>query len=67
MNSFPGWLKAVLAVVVLALLTVGFSFYRIQERRVRQDVESNSQSIAKLKANQSPCKGVEHELSEKGT
>ncbi|MGA3163138.1 MAG: hypothetical protein ABSD77_02910 [Verrucomicrobiota bacterium] len=67
MNFFPGWLKAVLAVVVLALLTGDFSFHRIQERRVRRDVASNPQSIAKFNANQSPCKGVEHELSEKGT
>ena len=52
MNSFPGWLKAVLAVVVLALLAGGFSFYRAQERRVRQDVESDLRSIAELKANQ---------------
>jgi len=54
MNSFPDWLKAVLAVVVPALLAEGVSFYRIQKRRVRQDVESDLQSLAELKANHSP-------------
>jgi PAS domain S-box-containing protein len=52
MNAFPGWLKAVLAVVVLALLAGGVSFYRIQERRMRQDIESNLQAVTELKATQ---------------
>ena len=52
MKSFPGWLKAVLAVAVLALLAGGVSFYRVQERHVSRDVEANLQSIAELKAKQ---------------
>jgi hypothetical protein len=41
MNSFSDWLKVVLAVVVLALLAEGISFHRVQERRVRQNVENH--------------------------
>jgi hypothetical protein len=44
-NSFPGRLKAVLAVAVLALLVGGVSFYRLQERRVRQDVVNSPEII----------------------
>jgi hypothetical protein len=52
MNSFPdsGWLKVVLAVVVLALLSESVSFHRIQERRVRKDAESNLKAIVEFKA-----------------
>ncbi|MGA2281833.1 MAG: PAS domain S-box protein [Verrucomicrobiota bacterium] len=52
MNSFPGRWKAVLAVVVLALLIGGVCFYHVQEQRVRQDVESDLFAITELKAGQ---------------
>jgi hypothetical protein len=67
MKSFPGRLKAVLAVAVLALLMGGVLFYRIQERRVRQDVESDLQAIAELKANQFPGDGLRLEFYREGT
>jgi hypothetical protein len=51
MNSFPGWLKAVLVVAILALLTGGVSLNRVQERRVRQDVENRLKTITDLMAN----------------
>ncbi len=51
MNSFPGGLKAVLVVAVLALLAGGVTFNRVQEWRVRQDVGSRLKIIAELKAN----------------
>jgi len=56
MNSFPGWLKVVLAVAVLASLAGGVSFHRVQEQRVRKDAESN------LKASQFLSDGVKREL-----
>jgi hypothetical protein len=75
MNSFPGWLKAVLVVAVLALLAGGVSLNRVQEWRVRQNVESRLKTITGLKANpiadrwngqlranQFLNEGVEHEL-----
>jgi len=75
MNSFPGWLKAVLVVAVLALLAGGVTLNRVQERRVHQDVESCLKTVAELKANQIAdwragqlttdqflSGGVEHEL-----
>jgi PAS domain S-box-containing protein len=52
MKSFPGWLKTILALVVLALLAGGVWFYQVQERRVRQDVETHLKIIAELKADQ---------------
>ena len=48
MNSFPGWLKAVLVVAVLALLAGGVSLNRVQEWRVRQNVESRLKTITEL-------------------
>ena len=52
MNSFPGWLKAVLVVAVLALLTGGVFLNRVQERRGRQDVENHLKTVTDLMGNQ---------------
>jgi PAS domain S-box-containing protein len=52
MNSFPSWLKTVLALAVLALLAGGLLFYHVQEQRVRQDVESNLKVITEFKVNE---------------
>jgi hypothetical protein len=62
MNSFPDWLKVVLAVVVLALLTGSVSFHRVLQRLVRQDAESNLKAIAELKASRFLSNGVKREL-----
>ena len=62
MNSFPDWLKVVLAVVVLALQAGGVSFHRVQEQRVRKDAESNLKAIAELKAGQFLSDGGKREL-----
>ncbi len=45
MNSFPGWLKAVLVVAILALLAGGVFLYRVQKRRVRQPPALGSMHI----------------------
>ena len=64
MNSFPdsGWLKVVLAVVVLALLSGSVSFHRVLKRLVRRDAESNLKAIAELKAGRFLSDGVKREL-----
>jgi hypothetical protein len=64
MNSFPdsGWLKVVLAVVVLALLSGSVSFHRVLKRLARQDAESNLKAIAELKASRFLSSGVKREL-----
>jgi len=75
MNSFPGWLKAVLVVAVLALLAGGVILNRVQERRVGRDVGNRLKTVAELEANQIAdwragqlttdqflSGGVEHEL-----
>jgi hypothetical protein len=64
MNSFPdsGWLKVVLAVVVLALLSRSVSFHRVLKRLVCQDVENHLKTIAELKAGQFLSDGVKREL-----
>ena len=64
MNSFPdsGWLKVVLAVVVLALLSGSVSFHHVLKRLVRQDVENHLKTIAELKAGQFLSDGVKREL-----
>ena len=62
MNSFPDWLKVVLAVVVLALLPGSVSFQRVLQRRMRQDAESNLQAIAELTAGRFLSSGVKREL-----
>jgi hypothetical protein len=62
MNSFPDWLKVVLAVVVLALLAGSVFFHRVRQRLVRQDAESNLKAIAKLKASRFLSNGVKREL-----
>ena len=62
MNSFPDWLKVVLAVVVLALLSGSVSFHRVLQRLVRRDVENHLKAIAELKAGRFLSDGVNREL-----
>lgn len=62
MNFFPVWLKAVLVVAVLALLTGGVFLNRVRERRVRQDVGSHLKTITDFKANRFLNGGVKREL-----
>jgi len=61
MNSFSGWLKVVLVVVVLALPARGVSFHRVQKRLVRQAVENHLKTIAEFRFTTiklPPTKGV---------
>jgi two-component system, cell cycle sensor histidine kinase and response regulator CckA len=49
-NTVPRWMKAALALAVLALLAGAAWFYHSQEQAVRQSVEKRLASIARLKA-----------------
>jgi hypothetical protein len=51
MNSFPEWLKVVLAVAMLALLVWGVSFYLVGKRRGLRNAGNHFKIITALKAN----------------
>jgi two-component system cell cycle sensor histidine kinase/response regulator CckA len=49
---FPLWIKAALVLSLLALVTGGAWFYRVQEQAMLNEAEENLNAIAQLKANQ---------------
>jgi hypothetical protein len=61
MNSFSKWLKVVLAVVVLALLSRNVSFHRVLKRLVRLAVENHPKIFTELKAGQFLSDSVKRE------
>ncbi len=52
MNRFPRALTVALVVVLLALVSGGTWFYRVQERSLQRQVEGELAAIARLKADQ---------------
>ena len=52
MNKFPRWLIVSFGLTMLVMFSCGVWFYYVQEKKLRQRVEDDLQSIAQLKANQ---------------
>ncbi|MFH0729854.1 MAG: PAS domain S-box protein [Pseudomonadota bacterium] len=51
-DTFPGWMKAVMAAAVLVILAGGAWFYKAQEVQLRRQVEDQLTAIARIKVGQ---------------
>jgi PAS domain S-box-containing protein len=52
MSKFPRWLIVSFGLTMLVMFSCGVWFYHVQEKKLRQRVEDDLQSIAQLKVNQ---------------